>query len=90
MIERAQFARNKRIYEPGAFKAEMGSEGSLLEWFIRETESFHGEWGRGVGVRVKDAGGGGEARGRGVRRQSELRWGIGAGRRIALGGMRTR
>jgi chorismate mutase len=42
LIERAQFARNKRIYEAGAFEAEMGSKKPLLEWFIRETESFHG------------------------------------------------
>lgn len=54
LIERAQFARNKRIYEPGAFKAEMGSEGSLLEWFIRETESFHGECECEGGLRAVD------------------------------------
>ncbi|BEI83724.1 hypothetical protein CcaverHIS002_0403280 [Cutaneotrichosporon cavernicola] len=41
LIERAQFARNKRIYEAGAFEAEMGSQEPLLNWFIRETESFH-------------------------------------------------
>lgn len=52
LIERAQFARNKRIYEPGAFKAELGSEGALLEWFIRETESFHGKCGCEGGHRL--------------------------------------
>jgi len=44
LIERAQFALNKRIYEAGAFKADMGFEGSWLEWFLFETESFHGRW----------------------------------------------
>ncbi|GMK58936.1 hypothetical protein CspeluHIS016_0603780 [Cutaneotrichosporon spelunceum] len=41
LIERAQFARNKRIYEAGAFETEMGSKGRLLDWFIQETECFH-------------------------------------------------
>ncbi|KAH7099558.1 chorismate mutase [Auriculariales sp. MPI-PUGE-AT-0066] len=31
LIERAQFAHNPRIYQPGAW----------LDWFIKETESFH-------------------------------------------------
>lgn len=43
LIERAQFAVNPKIYEPGAFKAEIGYEGSWVEWFLFETESFHGE-----------------------------------------------
>jgi hypothetical protein len=43
LIERAQFAHNARIYEPGAFKEEMGFDGSWLEWFLYEIETFHGE-----------------------------------------------
>ena len=43
LIERAQFALNKRIYESGAFKAEMDFGGSWMEWFLFEIESFHGE-----------------------------------------------
>jgi chorismate mutase len=44
LIERAQFAHNPRIYRPGAFQelTKLGFEGSWLEWFLRETESFHG------------------------------------------------
>lgn len=34
---------NKRIYEAGAFKTDLGSEASWLEWFLFEIESFHGE-----------------------------------------------
>ncbi|WVW80536.1 chorismate mutase [Kwoniella bestiolae CBS 10118] len=41
LIERAQFAYNKKIYQPGAFKDELNYEGSWLEWFIFEIESFH-------------------------------------------------
>nr|GAT60219.1 chorismate mutase [Mycena chlorophos] len=43
LIERAQFAQNPRIYQRGAFpelKAS-GFEGSWLEWFLKETETFH-------------------------------------------------
>lgn len=40
LIERAQFAYNKKIYEAGAFQ-ELDSEGSWLEWFLFEIESFH-------------------------------------------------
>jgi hypothetical protein len=43
LIERAQFAHNKKIYESGAFKDQLTWEGSWLEWFLFETESFHGE-----------------------------------------------
>ena len=69
LIERAQFAHNPRIYEPGAFqelavyesassvKQQVGTEtetgkdkekgpsvkGSWLDWFLKETESFHGK-----------------------------------------------
>ncbi|CAA7261594.1 unnamed protein product [Cyclocybe aegerita] len=44
LIERAQFAHNPRIYQRGAFKelVDLGFEGSWLEWFLKETESFHG------------------------------------------------
>lgn len=44
LIERAQFAHNPRIYEPGAFAelTESGVKGSWLSWFLRETEAFHG------------------------------------------------
>ncbi|RSH81106.1 chorismate mutase aro7 [Apiotrichum porosum] len=41
LIERGQFAYNKRIYETGAFKSQIGWEGSWLEWFLFEIESFH-------------------------------------------------
>lgn len=42
LIERAQFALNKRIYEAGAFKDQIKWDGSWLEWFLFEIESFHG------------------------------------------------
>ena len=44
LIERAQFAHNPRIYERGSMKElrDVGFEGSWLEWFLKETESFHG------------------------------------------------
>jgi chorismate mutase len=44
LIERAQFAHNPRIYERGAFQEikNTGFEGSWLEWFLKETEAFHG------------------------------------------------
>ena len=44
LIERAQFAYNKKIYEAGAFKDEIDFEGSWLEWFLYETETFHGRF----------------------------------------------
>ena len=45
LIERAQFAHNPKVYERGAIKElrAMGHEGSWLEWFLKETETFHGE-----------------------------------------------
>ena len=44
LIERAQFALNAKIYEKGAFKDVLKDfEGSWVEWFLLETESFHGE-----------------------------------------------
>ncbi|KAG8918729.1 chorismate mutase aro7 [Tulasnella sp. 418] len=43
IIERAQFALNPRIYIRGAFPElkELGFEGSWLEWFLKEIETFH-------------------------------------------------
>lgn len=48
LIERAQFAHNPRIYQRGVFHElrDLGFQGSWLEWFLKETESFHG--GRGM------------------------------------------
>lgn len=45
LIERAQFAHNHIIYQRGAFRElkNLGFEGSWLEWFLKETEIFHGE-----------------------------------------------
>jgi len=42
LIERAQFAHNPKAYERGAFQElkDIGFEGSWLEWFLKETESF--------------------------------------------------
>lgn len=44
LIERAQFAHNPKVYNRGAFKElkELGFDGSWLEWFLKETETFHG------------------------------------------------
>jgi chorismate mutase len=44
LIERAQFAHNPKIYERGVFKElkELQFNGSWLEWFLKETEAFHG------------------------------------------------
>ena len=44
LIERAQFAHNPRIYQKGDFEelSELGFHGSWLDWFLKETESFHG------------------------------------------------
>ncbi|CAE6456936.1 unnamed protein product [Rhizoctonia solani] len=43
LIERAQFALNPRIYERNCFDElkEMDWKGSWLEWFLKETETFH-------------------------------------------------
>ncbi|KAE9393165.1 chorismate mutase [Gymnopus androsaceus JB14] len=43
LIERAQFAHNPRMYQRGAFKElhDIGFDGSWLEWFLKEIESFH-------------------------------------------------
>lgn len=45
LIERAQFVHNARMYQRGAFKElqDIGFNGSWLEWFLKETETFHGE-----------------------------------------------
>jgi len=45
LIERAQFAHNPRMYQRGTFKelTQIGFEGTWLDWFLKETESFHGE-----------------------------------------------
>ena len=47
LIERAQFAHNPQMYQRGAFKELMDLEfkGSWLEWFLKETETFHGALG---------------------------------------------
>lgn len=44
LIERAQFAHNPKIYERGVFKElkALKFDGSWLEWFLKETEIFHG------------------------------------------------
>jgi len=44
LIERAQFVHNPRMYQRGAFEElkKLGFEGSWLEWFLAETETFHG------------------------------------------------
>jgi len=44
LIERAQFAHNPKIYERGVFREleALQFEGSWLEWFLKETEAFHG------------------------------------------------
>lgn len=56
LIERAQFAHNPKIYERGGMKEliEIGFEGSWLEWFLKETETFHGacRFGNSLGATV--------------------------------------
>jgi chorismate mutase len=44
LIERAQFAHNPKIYERGVFREleALQFKGSWLEWFLKETEAFHG------------------------------------------------
>jgi len=43
LIERAQFAQNPRIYQRGAIDElkQSGFDGSWLEWFLKEIETFH-------------------------------------------------
>lgn len=45
LIERAQFAHNPKAYRRGEIQElkDTGFHGSWLEWFLKETESFHGE-----------------------------------------------
>jgi hypothetical protein len=44
LIERAQFAHNPKAYQKGALPElkATGFEGSWLDWFLKETESFQG------------------------------------------------
>lgn len=44
LIERAQFAHNAQMYTRGAFPElrKLGFDGSWLEWFLKEIETFHG------------------------------------------------
>lgn len=44
LIERAQFGHNPKAYQRGALQElkDIGFEGSWLEWFLKETESFQG------------------------------------------------
>lgn len=44
LIERAQFSHNAKIYIPGGILElkQRGIEGSWLQWFLEETEKFHG------------------------------------------------
>ncbi|KAI9573536.1 chorismate mutase [Boletus coccyginus] len=43
LIERAQFTHNPRMYVQGAFPElkDLGFDGSWLEWFLEEIETFH-------------------------------------------------
>ncbi|KAG9315717.1 chorismate mutase [Chiua virens] len=43
LIERAQFAHNPRMYVRDAFPElkELGFDGSWLDWFLKEIETFH-------------------------------------------------
>ena len=45
LIERAQFTHSPRMYQKGAFKelTDIGFTGTWLDWFLKETEIFHGE-----------------------------------------------
>lgn len=44
LIERAQFAENGIMYRDGAFPElrERNFQGSWLDWFLKEIETFHG------------------------------------------------
>ncbi|CAG8645659.1 14248_t:CDS:2, partial [Acaulospora colombiana] len=56
LIERSQFAHNPKCYARGAIPAlkEHGFDGSWLEWFLKETETFHGEIMRSISSRSTD------------------------------------
>ena len=43
LMERSQFAHNPKIYEKGACRAlsDISFRGSWLQWFLKETETFH-------------------------------------------------
>ncbi|KAI0699288.1 chorismate mutase [Cerioporus squamosus] len=43
LIERAQFAHNPKAYRRGEIQElkDIGFHGSWLEWFLKETETFH-------------------------------------------------
>ena len=45
LIERAQFTHSPRIYQKGSFTelADIGFSGTWLDWFLKETEIFHGK-----------------------------------------------
>ena len=45
LIERAQFTHSPRMYQKGAFKelTDIDFTGTWLDWFLKETEIFHGE-----------------------------------------------
>jgi chorismate mutase len=45
LIERSQFAHNPRCYVKGGISAlkEHGFDGSWLQWFLKEIETFQGE-----------------------------------------------
>lgn len=55
LIERAQFAHNPRIYQRNQFKElqDLGFQGSWLEWFLRETEIFHGMFIEGTKINYR-------------------------------------
>lgn len=42
LIERAQFVRNPRIYQEGAFE-QLSAKDSFLGWLLRQTEETHGQ-----------------------------------------------
>jgi len=46
LIERAQFAHNPRIYIRSSLQElkDMSYDGSWLEWFLKEIETFHGSF----------------------------------------------
>ena len=46
LIERAQFAHNPKIYQKGGFEElrKLDFKGSWLDWFLAETETFHGKF----------------------------------------------
>jgi hypothetical protein len=43
LIERAQFAHNECVYQPGVYEYRDGFKGSFLEHLLREMESVHGK-----------------------------------------------